>query len=74
MEKLLNRLAEIKTNLTQEVVKDEELKAIVEKNANEVIHTGNTGYGKELVNLDVFTNNIYEGIAKKSKFVPMFSQ
>lgn len=51
-----------------EGVKTDEV-ADVETNANEVMHTGNTGYGKELIPVDVLTQTVVDMIPKYSTFL-----
>lgn len=41
----------------------------VQKNANELMHTGNTGYGKELIPVDVLTQEVLELIPNYSTFI-----
>lgn len=43
----------------------------VEKNANEVMHITNTGYGLELVPLTVLSQQVYDNIPKNGQFLSM---
>jgi activator of 2-hydroxyglutaryl-CoA dehydratase len=70
MDQLLNKIAQLKTELTGQVVKDNEIKDYL-KNANEVEHTTNTGYGKELIPTDTFIDSIYNAIPERSKILPL---
>jgi HK97 family phage major capsid protein len=40
------------------------------KNANELMHTGNTGYGKELIPVEVLTQQVIDLVPKYSTFLP----
>ena len=66
-EQLIQKLAEIKTDVTKTTVKDSEL--VYQKNANEVEHTTNTGYGKELVPVDVLSDDVYNAVPQYSTFL-----
>lgn len=43
----------------------------IETNANELMHTANTGYGKELIPLNVLTQEIVDLVPKYSSFLGM---
>lgn len=43
----------------------------VETNANEIMNTGATGYGKELVPLAVLSQQVYDAIPKNGQFLSM---
>jgi HK97 family phage major capsid protein len=69
MNQLLNRLAEVKQSLTGKEVSQDEL--VYQKNANEVEHTTNTGFGKELVPVDVLSDSVYNAVPQYSSFLSM---
>lgn len=75
MKNLLDALTEIKIDLTKSELSENEIKEIEAKkdsylkNADEVEHTTNTGYGKELVPVDVLTDRIYNAIPEYATFL-----
>jgi activator of 2-hydroxyglutaryl-CoA dehydratase len=68
MDKLLEQLAELKSiEITDEVKELSEKKiADMRQKTNEVVHTTNTGYGKELIPVNVLTDTVLE-------MVPMYA-
>ena len=68
MHKLLEQLAELKSiEITDEVKELSEKKiADMRLKTNEVVHTTNTGYGKELIPVNVLTDTVLE-------MVPMYA-
>lgn len=64
MDKLLKQIAELKQiELTDEVVELSQKKiADMRLKANEVMHTTNTGYGKELIPVNVLTDTVLDMI------------
>lgn len=72
IKKLLNDL-KLEKGLTQEAIDAELNKVVVEKNANEVEHTTNTGYGKELVPVNVLTDKILNVIPNYGKLMDAFT-
>lgn len=56
--------------MDEEAVK--EAKDLILEKANEVEHTTNTWYGKELVPVDVLSTKIYNAIPEKGKFINAF--
>ena len=68
MDKLLEQLAELKSiEITDEVKELSEKKiADMRLKTNEVVHTTNTGYGKELIPVNVLTDTVLE-------MVPMYA-
>jgi len=68
MYKLLEQLAELKSiEITDEVKELSEKKiADMRQKTNEVVHTTNTGYGKELIPVNVLTDTVLE-------MVPMYA-
>ena len=43
----------------------------VEKKANEVMHTGNTGYGAEFIPDEVFASEIYDLVPQRARLLPL---
>jgi len=68
--KLLERIAELKNSIAKTKMTDADVKYM--ENANDVEHTTNTGYGKELVPVDVLSNNVYNAVFEGSNFLNKF--
>jgi len=72
IKKLLNDL-KLEKGLTQEAIDAELNKVVVEKNANEVEHTTNTGYGAELVPVNVLSDKLLNVIPMYAKLMDALS-
>jgi len=68
MPKLIDKLKDLRVKIAWAEVAENELTAY-KKNANEVEHTSNTGYGKELIPVDVLSDQIYNQIPKYATFL-----
>lgn len=64
-----NEVVEAKVHANEIADLKKEEVAEVETNANEVMHTANTGYGKELVPVNVLSEEIIDMIPKYSTFL-----
>ena len=65
MTKLRDNLVDLKKSLGTFTANDEA--ALIKTNANEVEHTTNTGFGKELVPVDTLSTQIYQNIPEYSR-------
>lgn len=66
--KLIDKIKELRSEIVgSEVAENEFVK--YQTNANDVEHTTNTWYGKELVPVDVLSNEIYNAIPKYATFL-----
>jgi hypothetical protein len=74
MNELLKQLGEYKNQeITDEVVSLADQKALdMKEKANEVMHTTNTGYGKELIPVDVLTDTVLDLIPTYSGILNAF--
>ena len=68
MEKLIDKLKDIRSGIAGAEVAENEFKAY-QTNANEVEHTTNTGFGKELVPVDVLSDSVYNAVPMYDTFL-----
>ena len=68
MNKLIDRIKELRADIVSAEVFEKEV-ADYEKNANEVEHTTNTGYGKELVPVDTLSDTVYNSVPAYATFL-----
>ena len=70
---LLNKLKDLRTDIVWAEIAQNEF-AEYQKNANEVEHTANTWYWKELVEVDALSHKIYSAVPEHAVFLDKLSE